>query len=538
MKIPGSFLAPTLLLAFGLLMLYHTPLTTGFSRIPVDEGDSRFNHYLLEHSYRWLINDPLHQDLWSPPVFYPAKNTLAYSDAMAGYGWWYWPWRAIGGSPEVSYVLWMMLASTMNFFAMLLVLTRLFRIDRNAAAIGAFLFAFGIPRTAQIGHQQLLPQMYVLCMFAGLFWLVRRMQPAHPRHTAAAWAMITVSGVVQFYSGFYHLWLAVFGIVTLLAASLLFSESRTDVLNIFRRPLPLFAAATLGGLALWPLLQLYLGALNEAGPRSMETAYQMLPRIQSWFFPGAANWMYGRWVAAMPMFTSLPYPGEHILGIGPVTSVLVACGWFRWRHTAWGRAALVAIAGLVAVTLYYTASWNPWHLVATFFPGASAIRAVARVALLLLIPASIALAMQLQSTKTKWLRILLMVLVAGEQGMTVTTYDTNIVRERTEPIAAQAASQPGPFYFIHAIDANDRDRFTGSEYIAQLDAMWAGLSAGRPTINGYSGNAPPGWMSLYFNSMRNENDYRKIEALVQTWITERGRDAASIHIVDDQPDMP
>jgi hypothetical protein len=457
---------------------------------------------------------------------------------MAGYGWWYWPWRAIGSSPEVSYVLWMMLASAMNFFAMLLVLTRLFRIDPSAAAIGAFLFAFGIPRTAQIGHQQLLPQMYVLVMFAGLFWLIRHAKTANPRHIMTAWTVITLGGVVQFYAGFYHLWFAVFGIVALLAASLLFTESRVDALAVFRRPVPLVAACVLGGLSLWPLLQLYLGALNEAGPRSMETAYQMLPRVQSWFFPGAANWLYGRWVGAMPMFTSLPYPGEHILGIGPVTSVLVAYGLFRWRHTAWGRASLVAIAGLVAITLYYAESWNPWQLVASFFPGASAIRAVARVALLLLIPASIALAMQMQHIKTRWIKILLIGLVAAEQGMTVTTYEIDAVQHRVDMIADDIAADPGPFYYIHTIDANDRDRYTGEEYIAQLDAMWAGLEAGQPTINGYSGNAPPGWMSLYFNSMRNENDLRKIEAQVHTWITNRGGDTAAIHIVDDQPDTP
>lgn len=532
MKRVGPFLVALLLLMVGLLMVYRVSFASGFTHIPVDEGDSRFNHYLLEHSYRWISGHPQHKDLWSPPMFYPAKNTIAYSDAMAGYGWWYWPLRAAGLDPHPSYALWMVFSSAMNFGAMLLLLTRMFRIDLAPAAIGAFLFSFGIPRTAQLGHQQLLPQFYILIFIAGLMLLIRR------GHRSTAWAMVIAGVVLQLYSGFYHLWFAIFGVTWLFIGGLFFAESRASLLNLLRRPLPLLAATATTALCLWPLLHLYLQALHEAGPRSMASVNQMLPRVQSWLYPGTAHWLYGSLSEAMPMFNRLPFPNEHILGVGPVTTVLIVFGLVRWRHAAWGRALLVAMAGIVAITLFYSGQWNPWELVAAAFPGGNAIRAVTRVALLLLIPASIALAMHMQTITSAWIKTVLVLLVVGEQGMSVSTFDAVAAQARIDAIAGQAVQNDGPFYFVHEIDAGDHDRYTGEEYVAQIDAMWAGLQANRVTLNGYSGNAPQGWIRLYFNSIRQKQDYQLVQSHVAAWLNLYGKEIAAIRIVDDSTTIP
>ncbi len=532
MKRAGPYLVALLLLIVGLLMVYRIPFASGFTQIPVDEGDSRFNHYLLEHSYRWVSGHPQHEDLWSPPMFYPATNTIAYSDAMTGYGWWYWPLRAIGLGPQPSFVLWMALSSVINFGAMLWFLTRLFRIELVPSAIGAFLFSFAIPRTAQLGHQQLLPQFYILCLIAGLVLLIRR------GHHITAWTMVLAGAVLQFYSGFYHLWFAVFGVTWLFIGGLLFAESRAMLRDLLRRPLPVIAAAATAALCLWPLLHLYLQALHEAGPRSMATVNQMLPRIQSWIYPGTAHWMYGRLCEALPMFSRLPFPNEHILGVGPVTTVLIVLGLARWRHAAWGRAMLVAMAGMLTFTLFYSEHWNPWELVAAVFPGGNAIRAVTRVALLLLIPACMALAMYMQTITSTWVKAALVLLVVCEQGMSIATFDGAAAQSRIDAIAEQAVLHDGPFYFAHEIDNQDLDRFTDEEYVAQLDAMWAGLQVNRPTLNGYSGNAPPGWIRLYFNSIRQNNDYLLVQSHVAAWLKQNGIDFSTIRMVDDSTSIP
>ena len=61
----------------GIIIAHHPMIASGFRRIQTDLSDSRFNHYLLEHGYRWVRREPLHLDFWSPPFFYPAKNAAA-----------------------------------------------------------------------------------------------------------------------------------------------------------------------------------------------------------------------------------------------------------------------------------------------------------------------------------------------------------------------------------------------------------------------------------------------------------------------------
>jgi len=509
-----------LLLIIGLWMLYGIPFSTGFERIPGDEGDSRFNHYLLEHSYRWLTGHPLHRDVFSPPMFFPAGNSLAYSDAMAGYGWWYWPLRACGLDINTSYVLWMAIASSMNYIAMLVVLTRLFRIDLLSSAIGAFLFSFAVPRTAHLGHQQLLPHVYILFILAGLVLLARQTSPENPRHSirniAFPCALLVSGAVLQIYSGFYHLWFAVLGITVLAASGLLFKESRETIQSLVRRPVPLLISTLIILACSWPIVQLYLEVLKTAGPREMDVVYQMLPRWQSWLFTGPRHWLYGQLGESCPIFTNLPFANEHILGLGPVTTVLVILGLLRWRTSAWGKASLATMGLLMALTLYYTAVWNPWELVAQVFPGAGAIRAVSRIALLLLIPASVALAGRIHSIRHTWIKLALMGLVVAEQGMNIRTFDASAAQKRIAAIASVASQQDLPFYYVRSLTGNQQPQ--GREFVAQIDAMWAGLQANRPTVNGYSGNTPRGWMELNNNNTMSNQETIAMESKVRSWM--------------------
>lgn len=532
MKRAAPYALALLLLLTGLGMTYHPVFTSGFTRLPVDEGDSRFNHYLLEHAALWLDGAPLHRDLWSPPIFHPARHALAYSDAMVGNAWWYWPFRAAGHDRHTAYAWWMITASAMNFLAMALLLHRMAGIPAMAASAGAFLFAFAVPRTAQLGHQQLLPQMYILMIAAGLMLWIRR---PRVRTEAAAGALVVTGATAQLYSGFYHLWFAVFGIAALAVVALCFRETRSDVLALARRP-AVYASVLLLLAASWPMLRLYLDALHEVGPRQMDAVLTMLPRLQSWLYTGDTHGLYGSLNRHLAWFTRLPAAHEHVLGIGPFTSMMVLLGAWRWRSSPWGRAVLAATVLVMALTLHYSDAWNPWELVMAVFPGADAVRAVTRVGLLLLIPASFALAAQIAAIRRPWLAALCMTLVVVEQGMRVGTYHVPTVQGRVDALAAALSGGEGPFYYVH--DAATSGRRLGSEYIGQLDAMWAGMQAGRPTVNGYSGNCPDGWFKLYFNSAWKERDQVRIRRELDGWLNRRGLDAASVQIVTDPPAAP
>jgi hypothetical protein len=61
-----------------------------------------------------------------------------------------------------------------------------------------------------------------------------------------------------------------------------------------------------------------------------------------------------------------------------------------------------------------------------------------------------------------------------------------------------------------------------SEMECQLDAMWAGLDAQVPTVNGYSSNFPHGWELLEHNQVENEADERRLEGALTAWADSHG----------------
>ena len=71
-------------LALLLAGLYGFPLRNfaGFTAVPGGLGDPRFNAFVLEHVYRWALG--LEPSLWSPRIFFPFEDALAFSDSHLG----------------------------------------------------------------------------------------------------------------------------------------------------------------------------------------------------------------------------------------------------------------------------------------------------------------------------------------------------------------------------------------------------------------------------------------------------------------------
>ena len=146
----------------GVLMAHSPMILSGFRKLQVDLGDSRLIHYLLEHGYLWIRGTPGHREFWNPPFFYPAPNAAAYTDIFLTVGPPYWIYRAAGIPLDLSFGLWMVTMSALNYAAGVVLFRKGLRLDVLPSAAGSFLIAFGTPRINQIAHQQLLPCFYVL----------------------------------------------------------------------------------------------------------------------------------------------------------------------------------------------------------------------------------------------------------------------------------------------------------------------------------------------------------------------------------------
>jgi hypothetical protein len=137
-------------------------ILSGFDLIQTDPGDTRFNNYILEHGYCWIIGDNAHRNFWNPQIIFPATNTTAYQDIILGAAPICWLFRAFTLPYDTSFQLWMMTVCALNFFLTFLLLRRGFGLSIIASCGGAYVFAFGGIRISQLGHQQLLPQFYYM----------------------------------------------------------------------------------------------------------------------------------------------------------------------------------------------------------------------------------------------------------------------------------------------------------------------------------------------------------------------------------------
>src|SRR5262249_33549556 len=132
-----------LVVMVGLWSMFHPTLLSGFARLQADPGDTLLNVYVLEHSWRWLTQADAGPH-WSPAFFHPQPLVLAYSENLLGTAPLYWLLRP-ACPPVLAYQLWMMLVTVLTYASFAAMLRRL-GVGHLLAALGGFVFAFGLPR--------------------------------------------------------------------------------------------------------------------------------------------------------------------------------------------------------------------------------------------------------------------------------------------------------------------------------------------------------------------------------------------------------
>jgi hypothetical protein len=102
-----------------------------------------------------------------------------------------------------------------------------------------------------------------------------------------------------------------------------------------------------------------------------------------------------------------------------------------------------------------------------------------------------------------------------EQGVSTSSFDKFANRQEIAALAAKVDPTVETFYY------SPRD----SPYppaIANLDAMWAGLATGKPTVNGYSGHTPFDWRELEDSNVGSGRKLRILEFVLEDWFEGEG----------------
>ena len=522
----GELFTVAFLLVLSLVVIHHRAILSGFAIID-GGGDSVLSNIALEHEWRWVSGDPVHRDLWSPPNFFPERETAAYTDLLLGVSPLYDIWRVWGASIQTAFQLWMLTISVLNYAGAYLLLRLLVRVSVPAGAIGAFLFAFGSPRIMQIGHQQLLPGFYVVAAFAGLYILLSETPADLTPRRAVTGLMLFAGGVVaQLYTAFYYAWFMAFCVAVALFIALLVPALRNRLVSfvrIFWRPVCL--SILLAIVLLAPAAMLYEHALKTVGPRQYSEVQHFLPTLEAWFAQGPQHWIYGQLNRKMGIDQS--FGGEEMFnGIGPVTTGLVLMGFILFRRR---RAMLIwgAVCGVaVAAVLVWPGGFSLWRFVYDYFPGAQAVRAVSRFGVFLLLPASMSLALSVDWIARRihpLAAVLCMLVVFVEQAGSSTgtrSYSQVSVEGPAEGIAHQL--RPECRTFLVSFPANQ----TSVPWM-QIYGMWASLLSEVPTLNGYSGQVPPHW-PLGDVSVGGPADRSRLYGEIQEWMHQHAREIPNV----------
>jgi hypothetical protein len=507
----------------GLLLAHGTTIFSGFRRIQLDRADSRLMHYMLEHGYRWITGDPHHRSFWDPPVFYPAKNTAAYSETMIGTAPLYGIWRLVGVPQDLSYTFWLLSVSSLNFLTAFLFLRRTMGRSDAAAGFGAFLFSFASIRLAHLVHPQLMAG-FSLVLFVDA--AVRLFRESDRRRGARWIAVAAATFVVQAYSGFYIAWFLALSIGLALIWSLALPSLRGPAIAALRaHTLGLAIGVVVAGLCLIPFVSHSLKAAADIGYRGYDEVELFLPRPLSWIFFGGNHWVYGRF-STLGLFNSLPRTFEQPIAPGLVTMVLAALGLWRLRTTPLGKLLGVVSLTLIVCTLAI-GSVSLWGLLYLVLPGAQAIRAVARVGVILLLPASAGAASLLDlSGWRKPVLIGVALLSMLEQGRTTTSLDRYEVRKSTAALVSQIDRSAEAFFLSDSGSSPSPALLDRLPLRVHLEAVMAGLESGVPTINGYSGGVPPGW--TLEGSALAPADSADVERQLAEWCRRHGIDRRKI----------
>jgi hypothetical protein len=470
-------------------------------KLPGDDGDSRFNLYILEHFY--LVMSGKEASFVDGPFFYPWIKTILFSDTHWGTGFVYAFFRLLHLSQEKSFASWFLIGFVLNYWSAYFV-NRKLGLQNLGAAIGAFIFTFSLPLITQFGHEQLIYRFYVPL---AIFTSYKYFESKDPRYAATTVFFLGLQLMISVYSGLflgYFLFGYLLSIVFLaISAEKTVPGPRSWFSSILpskdlqRSTWAVTGLVLIISISIIVLVVLpYFKAQQLYGfKRSWWEIKSMLPRIQSYFIGDNSRLWFSN---GMKIF-QVPMRHEHNMFIGLGSALTLLFGLREKKLLRKNKlilAFIITIGILVALTL--NVGGMTIYRIMAILPGISSIRAVSRIILILIFPVGFIVGYTIDNSPQKHYKLvsssiivsILMVLILADSVL-AHRLSTSIIQwnSRLQQLESKI-SQPLDKDSILVVASQDPD------YLIELDAMLFAQRKGIKTLNGYSGNAPPGWFIM------------------------------------------
>ena len=493
---PGSaapLAAGTLLLVACLGVVYRGEIADGGARLTSDLIDGRIADALQLHWFNVFAG----REPWRrPPFFHPAADTLGYNDGYFLFGVFFSLFHAVGADVFLSAELASVPFRIAGFAALALLAREALALPWPFALLAAAIGTLSNAVHLQQVHVQLLT-VYLAPGLALLLWRAFGRAAAGRRSAATAYASAAALGIAAWaLTAFYMLWFtALFALAGGAVACLRRPRAIPAALRLataapFRGPVALLA------IGLVPFALVYAPTrANTCGHSWNETSGYTLD---------AADLVHvgpGNLVATHLGFGSEAF-SEHAVGLPPLLWLLTAIG--AALGFAPGRRAIhLPLAGGFLLTLALALRWGDhtaWRLLYLFAPGASAVRVVCRVMLLLALVAALLAADALATLHRAWrlppaLTAALALLLLVEEVNTASVASL----PRREEDALFARVQPPPPGCTAFVVAGRRRIATvqpglpEDDFLASVDAMMLSELDRLPTPQGLASFTPPGF---------------------------------------------
>ncbi len=296
---------------YGLLALVSTHplwrhLTTA---LPSDIGDPLLNTWILAWDGHALLTDPAH--LFDANIFFPLKDTLAYSEHLLGTALPMLPILLISEEPVLAYNVAFLMSFMFSGFGLYLLALRYSR-NRLAAFLAGLAFAFAPYRLSLIAHLSLLT---VQWLPLALLYLDTFMSTTSRRSLALfAFFFICQAATSWHLAVFAAFIVALYALGNWLTRRAAFSWSVLAGLG---------AAALVGTLVMVPLILPYLQVLPELHKsRPWDTIVTFAATPTDYLAAYPANLFFGPLTA--PFRARPGFVEEHTLFPGLLASVLTA----------------------------------------------------------------------------------------------------------------------------------------------------------------------------------------------------------------------
>lgn len=551
-----------LYLSAGLLfgsIFYRQICFSGFDLVLGDVGDARFNNVILEHWWQMVQG----RVPWlSPSFFYPVQEVLGYSDAGFLNAIPYVMLRALNLDRFVAGQIVIFVWIVLGWIGSILCFRVVLRLGVLATLLGAVLFVFPNAMAASSAHTQLWTVFCIPYLAIALFLFVHHFWGrARVRIVAGVFLAIMLPAVL--YTSFYTGWFCMFFVVLLGGVVCTWAAMQSDGITQLRNILlrrrtwqRLCPYGLLFLICLIPFLRTYIPAMLTFGSREYQEVVHALPEWMDYFNIGTGNWMWGAAFSSLfPDIGSRPGAYELAKGLPPCSLIcFLACSVYFIRkvgRTAWvlrkegfckksvfpDETFRIWIAGVLAVTvllawalLFRVNGFSLWWLVFKLVPGAGSIRAVYRFQHVLIFPIAVVLAIGLhQIISGRARRKIRGLFVAGLWILLIVEQFNagGLVVFSRQSQSEMLSKIPAPPQSARVFGLWPLENYSGNWYSAHIDAMVLAQKLGIRTINGYSGQMPPGWS---YHMHLNQDPHYAVS--LYQWIRKWNLDTNQVYFLD------